>query len=224
MSAREALAEVAEARDAGRNVFAETCPQYLYLSLEHLGGGFEGAKYVCSPPLRPAADDHQNMLWRGLATDDLQVVATDHCPFCFVEQKELGRDDFSKIPNGLPGVEHRMDLLYQGAVVEGRLGLNRWVEVCATAPAKMFGLFPKKGTIAVGSDADIVVYDPSVRQSLSVDAHHMNVDYSCYEGLAVDGRVALVMSRGRVVIENGEYTGAAGHGRFVKRGLNQLLI
>jgi dihydropyrimidinase len=224
MSAREALDEVAQARDAGRNVFAETCPQYLYLSLEHLGGGFEGAKYVCSPPLRPSEDDHQNLLWRGLATDDLQVVATDHCPFCFVEQKELGRDDFSKIPNGLPGVEHRMDLLYQGAVVEGRLGLNRWVEVCATAPAKMFGLYPRKGAIAVGSDADVVVYDPNARQTLSVGSHHMNVDYSCYEGMEITGKVDLVMSRGRVVIENGEYTGSAGHGQFLKRGLNQLLI
>ena len=224
MSAREALHEVALARDAGRNVFAETCPQYLYLSLEHLGGGFEGAKFVCSPPLRPTEGNHQNLLWQGLATDDLQVVATDHCPFCFVEQKELGRDDFSKIPNGLPGVEHRMDLLYQGAVVEGRLGLNRWVEVCATAPAKMFGLYPHKGAIAVGSDADIVVYDPNAHQTLSVDAHHMNVDYSCYEGLELTGKVDLVMSRGRVVIENGEYTGSAGDGQFLKRGLNQLLI
>ena len=150
------------ARDEGLNVFAETCPQYLFLDLDDLGNGFEGAKFVCSPPLRDRAEGHQEALWSGLATNDLQVVSTDHCPFCFEDHPELGRQkrlgegDFSKIPNGLPGVEHRVELIYHGAVNEERLSLERWVEVCSTTPARMFGLFPRKGTIAVGADADIV--------------------------------------------------------------------
>ena len=149
----------------GRNVFAETCPQYLYLSVDDLARpGFEGAKFVCSPPLRPR--DHQDALWRGLRTNELSVVSTDHCPFCFKDQKELGLGDFSKIPNGIPGVEHRMDLLYQG-VPAGELTLHRWVEVTSTTPARMFGLYPRKGVIAPGSDADIVIYDPHARQTLS---------------------------------------------------------
>ena len=161
MSAREAVEQVVEARDRGANVFGETCPQYLYLNLEdHLGApGFEGAKYVCSTPLRSKHEHHQADLWRFLRTNDLQVVSTDHCPFCFKEQKELGVGDFSKIPNGIGGVEHRMDLLYQG-VVDGEISLERWVEVSATTPARMFGLYPQKGVIAPGSDADIVIYDP----------------------------------------------------------------
>ncbi|HEY7920797.1 MAG TPA: dihydropyrimidinase, partial [Streptosporangiaceae bacterium] len=165
LSAAQALQAVAEARDTGQNVFAETCPQYLYLSLDDLARpDFEGAKYVASPPLRPR--EHQGTLWRGLRTNDLSVVSTDHCPFCFKEQKELGRGDFSKIPNGIPGVEHRMDLLHQG-VVAGELSLARWVEVAATTPARMFGLYPRKGIIAPGSDADIVLYDPRATQVLS---------------------------------------------------------
>ncbi len=182
LSAAQALQAVAEARDTGQNVFAETCPQYLYLSLDDLARpDFEGAKYVASPPLRPR--EHQGSLWRGLRTNDLSVVSTDHCPFCFKEQKELGRGDFSKIPNGIPGVEHRMDLLHQG-VVAGELSLARWVEVAATTPARMFGLYPRKGIIAPGSDADIVLYDPRATQVLSAATHHMNVDYSAYEGLS----------------------------------------
>ena len=162
MSAKQAVATVAAARDDGWNVFGETCPQYLYLSLEeHLSApGFEGAKYVCSTPLRARAEGHQDELWKSLRTNDLSVVSTDHCPFCFKEQKELGLDDFSKIPNGIGGVEHRMDLIYQG-VVDGRISLARWVELCATTPARMFGLYPRKGAIAPGSDADVVVYDPN---------------------------------------------------------------
>src|SRR5580704_4609172 len=221
LSAAEALAEVTRARDSGQNVFAETCPQYLYLSLDDLARpGFEGAKYVASPPLR--GREHQGSLWRGLRTNDLSVVSTDHCPFCFAEQKELGRDDFSKIPNGIPGVEHRMDLLHQG-VVAGEISLARWVEVASTTPARMFGLYPRKGVIAPGSDADIVIYDPHARQVLSAAAHHMNVDYSAYEGMEITGRVDTVLSRGRVIISGGEYHGAAGHGRFLSRDTCQYL-
>jgi dihydropyrimidinase len=221
LSASQALDAVTLARDAGQNVFAETCPQYLYLSLEDLARpGFEGAKYVASPPLRPR--EHQGSLWRGLRTNDLSVVSTDHCPFCFAEQKELGRDDFSKIPNGIPGVEHRMDLLHQG-VAAGELSLARWVEVAATTPARMFGLYPRKGTIQPGADADIVIYNPAARQVLSAAAHHMNVDYSAYEGMEITGQVETVLSRGRFVIDSGEYRGEPGHGRFLRRDLCQYL-
>jgi dihydropyrimidinase len=221
LSAEQALASVAEARDAGQNVFAETCPQYLWLSLEDLARpDFEGAKFVASPPLRPK--EHQASLWRGLRTNDLSVVSTDHCPFCFKDQKELGRDDFTKIPNGIPGVEHRMDLLHQG-VAAGELSLTRWVDVAATTPARMFGLYPRKGVIQPGSDADIVIYDPTATQVLSVDTHHMNVDYSAYEGMRVTGRVETVLSRGRVIIAGGEYHGSTGHGQFLPRALSQYL-
>jgi dihydropyrimidinase len=221
LSAAEALEAVTHARDTGQNVFAETCPQYLYLSLDDLARpDFEGAKYVASPPLRPR--EHQGSLWRGLRTNDLSVVSTDHCPFCFKEQKELGRGDFSKIPNGIPGVEHRMDLLHQG-VAAGELSLARWVEVAATTPARMFGLYPRKGVIAPGSDADIVIYDPRATQTLSVTTHHMNVDYSAYEGFTITGRVRTVLSRGYVVIDDGEYHGVTGHGRFLDRQLCQYL-
>jgi dihydropyrimidinase len=221
LSAAQALAAIASARDTGQNVFAETCPQYLYLSLEDLGRpGFEGAKYVASPPLRPK--EHQASLWRGLRTNDLSVVSTDHCPFCFKDQKELGRGDFSKIPNGIPGVEHRMDLLHQG-VAAGELSLARWVEVASATPARMFGLYPRKGVIQPGSDADVVIYDPAATQVLSAASHHMAVDYSAYEGMQITGRVDTVLSRGRVVIGSGEYLGEAGHGRFLSRALCQYL-
>ena len=221
LTASQALDAITAARDTGQNVFAETCPQYLYLSLDDLARpGFEGAKFVASPPLRPK--EHQGSLWRGLRTNDLAVVSTDHCPFCFVEQKELGRGDFSKIPNGIPSVEHRMDLLHQG-VAAGELSLARWVEVASTTPARMFGLYPRKGTIQPGSDADIVIYDPHARQVLSAATHHMNVDYSAYEGIEVTGKVDTVLSRGQVVIDAGEYRGAPGHGRFLKRELCQYL-
>jgi dihydropyrimidinase len=221
LTASQALDAITAARDTGQNVFAETCPQYLYLSLDDLARpGFEGAKFVASPPLRPK--EHQGSLWRGLRTNDLAVVSTDHCPFCFVEQKELGRGDFSKIPNGIPSVEHRMDLLHQG-VAAGELSLARWVEVASTTPARMFGLYPRKGTIQPGSDADIVIYDPRARQVLSAATHHMNVDYSAYEGIEVTGKVDTVLSRGRVVIDAGEYHGEPGHGRFLKRELCQYL-
>jgi dihydropyrimidinase len=222
LSSRQALAAVAEARDTGQNVYAETCPQYLFLSIEDMARpDFEGSKFVCSPPLRPK--DHQTDLWRGLRTNDLCVVSTDHCPFCFKDQKELGRGDFSKIPNGMPGVEHRMDLLHQG-VVAGEITLARWVEISSTTPARMFGLYPRKGVIAAGADADIVVYDPTARHTLSVENHHMNVDYSAYEGWEMTGRVEIVLSRGSVVIGGGSFHGSEGHGRFLSRELSQYLI
>ncbi len=230
LSAKEALEAVTEARDLGKNVFAETCPQYLFLDLDNLDNGFDGAKYVCSPPLRDRAEGHQERLWRGLATNDLQVVSTDHCPFCmgdhhtFGTQKQLGRGDFSKIPNGMPGVEPRMELIHHGGVGAGRISMNRFVEITATAPAKMFGMYPQKGTIAVGSDADIVLFDPTATYTLSVDNHHMDVDYSAYEGLEVTGRVDTVLSKGGVLIENGEYLGAPGDGEYIKRGTSQMLI
>ncbi|MFD3437893.1 MULTISPECIES: dihydropyrimidinase [unclassified Streptomyces] len=221
VSAEEALAELAAARDMGLNVFGETCPQYLFLSTDNLAEpDFGGAKYVCSTPLRPK--EHQAALWRGLRTNDLQVVSTDHCPFCFVGQKELGRGDFSKIPNGLPGVENRMDLLHQ-AVVDGHITRRRWIEIACATPARMFGMYPKKGTIAPGADADVVVYDPHTEQTLSVETHHMNVDYSAYEGKRVTGQVETVLSRGEVVIDQRKFTGRAGHGQYTPRGTCQYL-
>ncbi|HZP49558.1 dihydropyrimidinase [Actinocrinis sp.] len=222
LTASQALDAVTEARDSGQNVFAETCPQYLYLALDDLAKpDFEGAKYVASPPLRPR--EHTEALWKGLRTNDLSVISTDHCPFCFKDQKELGRGDFSKIPNGMPGVEHRMDLIYQG-VAAGKISKERWVELCSTTPARMFGLYGRKGVIAPGADADIVVYDPDAHQTISAATHHMNVDYSAYEGMEITGRVDTVLSRGSVVISDGEFHGKAGHGRFVRRGLSQYLV
>ncbi|GHF78808.1 dihydropyrimidinase [Streptomyces filamentosus] len=221
VSAEEAVAELAAARDKGLPVFGETCPQYLFLSTDNLAEpDFEGAKYVCSTPLRPK--EHQAALWRGLRTNDLQVVSTDHCPFCFTGQKELGRGDFSKIPNGLPGVENRMDLLHQ-AVVDGHISRRRWIEIACATPARMFGLYPQKGTIAPGADADVVIYDPHATQVLSAETHHMNVDYSAYEGRTVTGRVETVLSRGELVVDQRTYVGRAGHGVFVPRSTCQYL-
>ena len=216
LSCADALEQVRAARDRGLPAFAETCPQYLFLNIDDYGEEFEGAKYVMTPPLREQWN--QDELWKGLRTDDLQVISTDHCPFCMKEQKELGRDDFTKIPNGAPGVEHRVPLIYNGGVVQQRISLNRFVELTSTAAAKMFGLFPRKGTIAVGSDADIVIFDPDKEQTISARTHHMNVDYSAYEGRTIKGVVETVLSRGRVVIEGGEYKGKAGDGQFLKRG------
>lgn len=216
LSCTDALNQVREARDRGIAAFAETCPQYLFHSIEDYGDGWEGARFVMTPPLREK--HNQAELWKGLKMDDLQVISTDHCPFCMKEQKELGVDDFSRIPNGAPGVENRMSLIYNGGVVENRISLNRFVELTSTAAAKMFGLFPKKGTIAVGSDADIVIFDPEKEHTFGVANEHMQVDYSSYEGWTVKGKVETVLSRGRVVIENGEHKGKAGDGQFLKRG------
>jgi dihydropyrimidinase len=215
LSARDALNAVRDARDRGVKAFAETCPQYLFLSRDDLGNGFEGAKFVCSPPLRTA--DHQDELWTGLIKDDLQLVSTDHCPFDFEGQKELGRGDFRKVPNGLPGVEDRVDLLHDGGVAGGRITKERWVEIISTAPAKLFGMYPSKGAVAIGSDADIVIYDPNARHTISAKTHHMDVDYSCYEGLEVQCRSDIVLSRGSVIVRDGQFTGKKGAGRFVKR-------
>jgi dihydropyrimidinase len=180
-----------------------------------MGGGFEGAKYVCSPPLRPK--DHWEDLWKGLVKDDLQIVATDHCPFDFHDQKQLGQGDFRKVPNGLPGVEDRVDLMHDGGVVGGRISKERWVEVVSAAPARMFGLAGRKGVVAAGADADLVVYDPNKRRTISAETHHMDVDYSCYEGREVQGGSDVVLSRGRVVVEDGEWKGEKGWGRFLRR-------
>ncbi len=215
LSAREALAELRAARDRGSMAFAETCPQYLFLSLDDLGNGFEGAKFVCSPPLRPK--DHWEDLWSGLVKDDLQVVSTDHCPFDFEGQKELGRGDFRKVPNGLPGVEDRVDLMHDGGVVAGRISKERWVEIISTAPAKLFGMYPHKGSVSIGADADLVVYDPNRTRTISAKSHHMDVDYSCYEGRQVQGASDVVLSRGSVIVRDGQFTGRKGHGRFIKR-------
>jgi dihydropyrimidinase len=218
LSCDDSLQEVTRARDMGVPAFAETCPQYLFLDYSvYEQPGFEGAKYVMTPPIRDKAN--QEKLWRGLQFNDLQVVSTDHCPFCFKEQKELGRDDFSKIPNGGPGVENRMSLVYNGGVASGRISVNRFVEIVSTNAAKIFGLFPKKGTIAVGSDADIVIFDPDEELTISAKTHHMNVDYSCYEGWKVKGATKTVLSRGEVIIDEGKYVGRTGYGSFLKRGL-----
>ena len=221
LSAKHALEEVRQARDAGLPAYAETCPQYLFLTLDDMKNGFEGAKFVCSPPLRPG--DHADELWKGLAKDDLQVVSTDHCPFDFHGQKELGRGDFRKVPNGLPGVEDRVNLLHSGGVAGGHLTPNRWVEVISTAPARMFGL-DSKGAVAVGKDADIVVYDPNARHTISASTHHMDVDYSCYEGWEVTGRADQVLSRGKVIVDGDEWLGATGDGRFLKRSATGELL
>jgi dihydropyrimidinase len=216
LSCNDALEKVREARDRGLPVYAETCPQYLYLSIENFDApGFEGAKYVFTPPLREKW--HQEKLWNGLKRDHLQVVSTDHCPFCFKEQKELGKDDFTKIPNGGPGVEHRMSLIYSGGVAGGRFSVNRFVELVSTTPAKLFGLHPRKGTIAVGSDADLVIFNPNRKHTISARTHHMRVDYSMFEGIQVMGMPDVVLSRGKVVIEGDKFMGQAGQGQFLRR-------
>jgi dihydropyrimidinase len=216
LSCNDALEKVREARDRGLPAYAETCPQYLYLSLENMDTpGFEGAKYVFTPPLREKW--HQEKLWQGLQHDHLQVVSTDHCPFCFKEQKELGKDDFTKIPNGGPGVEHRMSLIFSGGVAAGRFSVNRFVEITSTTPAKLFGLYPRKGTIAVGSDADLVVFDPKRKHTISAKTHHMRVDYSMFEGIEVTGMPDMVFSRGRLMVEGDNFHGKAGTGNFLKR-------
>jgi dihydropyrimidinase len=216
LSCNEALEKVREARDRGLPAYAETCPQYLYLSLENMDApGFEGAKYVFTPPLREKW--HQEKLWQGLAKDTLQVVSTDHCPFCFKEQKEMGKDDFTKIPNGGPGIEHRLSLIYTGGVHGKRFSANRFVELVSTAPAKLFGLYPRKGTIAVGSDADLVIFDPNEEQVISAKTHHMRVDYSMFEGIQIKGAPRKVFSRGRAIIDAGKFVGRPGAGQFLRR-------
>jgi dihydropyrimidinase len=220
LSCAAALEEIKRARARGVHAHAETCPQYLFLDQSHYEReGFEGAKWVMTPPLREKWN--QEVLWQGLRMNDLQAISTDHCPFCFKEQKELGKDDFSKIPNGGPGIENRMSLVFNGGVTQGRISLNRFVQLTSTNAAKMFGLFPKKGTIAVGSDADIVIFDPEREETISVGnplMHHMRVDYSAYEGFKVKGYAETVISRGKVVCDRGQFKGRPGAGEFLKRG------
>ncbi|GAA1012132.1 dihydropyrimidinase [Nocardiopsis tropica] len=226
VSAKQAVALLAAARDQGQNVFGETCPQYLYLSLEdQLGApGFEGAKWVCSTPLRSKHEHHQDEVWQALRTNDLQMVSTDHCPFCMKGQKDLGVGDFSKIPNGIGSVEHRMDLMYQG-VVSGKITLERWVEITSTTPARMFGMYGRKGVLAPGADADIVIYDPNGHTSIGLEkTHHMNLDYSAWEGFEIDGHVDTVLSRGKVIVDDDQYLGRKGDGKYVRRALSQYLI
>ena len=224
LSAAEALAAVTEGRDRGIPVHAETCPHYLFLTDEEYDRPeFDGAKFVMTPPLR--THHHQEALWRGLRTDDLQVISTDHCPFCFAEQplgikysKEQGRDDFSKIPNGAPGLETRLPLIFDGGVGNRGLSLNRFVELTSTSPAKLFGMFPKKGTIAVGTDGDIVLFDPDETWTIKAAEHHSRIDYSLFEGRSVTGRVKKVFSRGRLVVDGETWLGKPGGGEILKRG------
>ena len=225
VSAKQAVAQLATARHQDRNVFGETCPQYLYLSLEEQLGapGFEGAKWVCSTPLRSRTEGRQEAMWQALRSNDLQMVSTDHCPFCMKDQKELGIHDFRAIPNGIGSVEHRINLLYQG-VVAGRISRSRWVELTSTTPARMFGLYGRKGVIAPGADGDLVVYDPNGHTSIGLEqTHHMNLDHSAWEGFEIDGHVDLVMSRGSVIVDETGYVGRKGHGQYLKRDLSQCL-
>ncbi|MGA2642952.1 MAG: dihydropyrimidinase [Spirochaetia bacterium] len=216
LSSEEALNEVREARDRGLPTFAETCPQYLLLSQDDLARpNFEGAKYVFTPPLRPK--EHQPKLWEGLKNDHLQVVSTDHCPFCFKDQKILGKDDFTKIPNGGPGIENRLQLIHHYGVNQGKLSLNRFVELTSTTPARIFGMYPKKGEIAAGSDADIVLWDPNESYTISAGTHHMKVDYSMFEGFTVKGNARMVLSRGEVIVEGDKFLGKPGRGQYLKR-------
>jgi dihydropyrimidinase len=215
LSAAGALNEVVAARRRGLRVHGETCPQYLLLSDdEYERPGLDGAQFVMSPPLRAGAT--RERLWQALVDRDLEVVATDHCPFC-LKDKARGRDDFSKIPNGIPGIETRMSLIYDGGVAAGRISPKRFVEITSAAPARIFGLYPRKGTIAPGSDADIIVFDPHKTMTLSAESLHMRVDYNPYEGRRVTGAATTVLSRGRVIVEEGRFTGRPGWGTFLKR-------
>ena len=216
LTSEDALHEVREARDRGVPAFAETCPQYLLLSIEELERpNFDGAKYVFTPPLRPK--EHQPKLWDGLKDDHLQVVSTDHCPFCFEDQKILGKDDFTKIPNGGPGIENRLQLIHHHGVNSGKLSLNRFVEIVSTAPARIFGMYPKKGEIAPGSDADLVIWDPHAAYTISAKTHHMRVDYSMFEGFECRGNARTVLSRGEVIVDGNRFLGKPGRGRYLKR-------
>ena len=229
VSSHRAMEQIREARYRGLPAYGETCPQYLFLAYEdYADGSFDGAKYICSPPIRERAN--QEFLWKALEADDLQAVSTDHCPFCMKEgfkglpkQKELGREDFSKIPNGLPGVENRLHLLYEGGVVKRGWSMNRFVQLVSTAPAKLMGLYPRKGTIAVGSDADLVVWDPKRAHVISAKTHFMRVDYNPYEAMTVSGSPAQVISRGRMIFDGDKFLGKSGDGQFIKRGQYNLV-
>ncbi len=224
VSSRDALKSIVEARDAGIPVFGETCPHYLLFDDSvYESEDFSVAQYVMTPPLRKPQD--QEALWRALRFDDLHVIATDHCPFCMREghlgyrqQKARGEKDFSKIPNGAPGIETRTSTLYDLGVVQGRISLNRFVALIATTPAKLFGLFPKKGTIAVGSDADIVLFDPNEKYTVRAEHLHGNCDHTLLEGRTLQGKVKKVFLRGELIVDGDFWLGKAGGGRFVPRG------
>jgi dihydropyrimidinase len=220
LSSADAMEEVRRGRARGLPVHAETCPQYLLLDSSYYDRpGFEGAKWVMTPALREKWN--QDVLWQGLRMNDLQAISTDHCPFCMKGQKDLGAGDFAKIPNGAPGLENRLALIYNAGVNGRRISLNRFVQLTSTNAAKMFGLFPRKGTIAVGSDADIVVFDPNREETIGVGnerTHHMRVDYSAYEGVTVRGYPDVVLSRGNVIVEKSAWHGKSGAGAFLKRG------
>lgn len=214
MTCEGALNAIRHATKRNQKVFVETCTQYLLLNASLYEKDFEGAKWVMSPPLREKKD--QEALWSGINQGLVQVVGTDHCPFMW-EQKKMGKDDFSKIPNGHPAIEHRMDLLYSEGVHKGKISLTKYVEVSSTNAAKIFGMYPRKGTIAIGSDADIVIFDPRKEHTISVESHHMNVDYSAYEGQKVMGKTETVILRGEIAIENDSCKLKAGHGQFIPR-------
>jgi dihydropyrimidinase len=216
LSSEDALNQVREARDRGLPAFAETCPQYLLLSIEDVADkGWEGAKYVFTPPLRERKN--QPKLWEGLRRDNLQVVSTDHCPFCFEDQKALGKDDFTKIPNGGPGIENRLQLLHHHGVGKGNFSINRFVELVSTAPARIFGMYPKKGVLAAGSDADVVLWDAKEELTISAATHHMRVDYSMFEGFQVRGNARDVYSRGELIVSGGRFIGKPGRGNYLRR-------
>jgi dihydropyrimidinase len=214
MTCEGALNRVREATKRNQKVFVETCVQYLLLDDSLYDQGFEGSKWVMSPPLRKEKD--QKALWNGINQNLVHVVATDHCPFC-MDQKKMGEKNFAKIPNGAPGIENRMELMYSEGVAEGRFTLNKFVEVTSTAPAKIFGLFPQKGTIAVGSDADIVIFDPEASHKISAKTHHMNCDYSAYEGWEVKGKCRTTILRGTVAVDDGKFLLKKGFGKYLPR-------
>jgi len=219
VSTFDGLKRIVEARERGIPVFAETCPQYLLLSLENMidSDGFESAKFVFTPPVRE--QEHQDKLWEGIAKNHIQVIATDHCPFNLTGQKDSGKNDFTAIPNGAPGIENRLHVMYEYGVKTSKISLKRWVELCSARPAKIFGLYPKKGTIAVDSDADIVIWDPNKNITISAKTHHMQVDYNLFEGFKISGSPCTVISNGEIIVENDKFIGIKGKGMYLKRDL-----
>jgi dihydropyrimidinase len=216
VTCKEAVDPIALARERGWNVWGETCTQYFFKSLDDIAKpNFEGAKYVYSPPVRDKSN--WDVLWNAVRTDALSVISTDHCAFLWDGQKTMGKDDFSKIPNGGPGLENRLHMIHEFGVRAGRISLNRMVELLATNPAKLFGLYPRKGTIAVGSDADIVIFDPERKHTIAAATHHSKADYNLYEGTEVTGTPEVVLLRGQVLVENGELVAKPGIGQFVRR-------
>ena len=212
----EAVRKISDARSKGIDIWGETCPQYLVLDQTYLEKqDFEGAKYVWSPPLREKWN--QDVLWNALKTGELQTIGSDQCSFDFIGQKDLGKDDFSKIPNGGPIIEDRISILYSEGVKNGRITLNQFVDLTSTRAAKLFGLYPKKGTIAVGVDADIVIFDPTVERTISAKTHHMAVDYNPFEGMKITGEPVSVLSRGEFVVRDKQFVGKLGAGQFIKR-------